>query len=59
MQTRQYILVQEYKIPREQGFSRAIPSMCCLTLKIESFMEPHRDKGRIVVIGDNEDLYWK
>ena len=33
--------------------------MCCLTVKHDSNIKPHRSKRIIVVIGNNEEIYWE
>ena len=53
------INAEQYKALRKSGALRAIPTMCCITLKKDAEMKPHRAKSRIVVLGNQEDRFFE
>ena len=52
------ITLGEYRVLREKGAPKAIPTMCVLTIKKDENLLPLRAKSRIVVLGNHEDRLW-
>ena len=46
------------KLRKSSSVPRAIPSMCVIVMKYDKYGKPHRDKCRIVALGNFEDRYY-
>lgn len=58
MNTYRKITLGKYRALHEKGASRAIPTMCVLTIKRDENLLPVRAKTRIVVFSNHEDRVW-
>jgi hypothetical protein len=58
LNTYKKITLGEYWALREKGVSRAIPTMCVLTIKKDKQLHPLHAKSRNVVLGNHEDQVW-
>jgi hypothetical protein len=52
------ITLAQYRMRREKDPSRAIPTMCVLTIKPDKKMNPHQAKLHIAVLGIYKDRIW-
>jgi hypothetical protein len=48
----------EYRVLREKGTPKAIPTMCVLTIKKDEQLMPLQAKSRIFVLGNRESREW-